>query len=153
MEREPAAEATIQATILDTNVISELVRPEPNPLVSGWYLQQEPEMVYTTAVTLAETLFGLGTMPQGRRRDTLTELTYTIFDDVLYGKILPFDEVAAVQFGRLRSESQQRGRPMEALDAQIAAIAWANGMKLATRNTTDFERCGVPLINPWLALH
>lgn len=140
----------VQAVILDTNVMSELVRSKPNELVKGWYLRQEQDIVYTTAVTLAEVLFGLGIMPDGRRRDILARLTYTLFAEAFRGKVLPFDEAAAVQFGRLRSGARGRGLTMGVLDAQIAAITVANGMTLATRNTSDFERCGVPLINPWL---
>ena len=89
-------------------------------------------------------------MPEGKRRNRLIELCQIVFNEGLHGKVLPFDEAAAHHFARLRSGKQRRGLSMEALDAQIAAIALTTGAAIATRNTADFEDCGLTLINPWL---
>ncbi len=125
-------------------------RDRPAPEVSAWLLRQEAGSLYATAVTLAEVLYGLELLPTGKRRTRLIELMRTIFDSGLRGRILPFDEEAARHYARILSSKRLKGIHMSAFDAQIAAIAFALGVPVATRNVTDFEHCGVTIINPWL---
>ena len=100
---------------------------------------------------MAEVLYGLELLPAGRRRDRLVGLSHAIFDTELQGKILAFDEEAARHYALILSSKRLRGTPMSAFDAQIAAIALAAGASLATRNVSDFENCGVTVVNPWSA--
>jgi predicted nucleic acid-binding protein len=137
--------------VLDTNVISEISRERPDATVSNWLLRQDANSLYATSVTLAEVLYGLELIPLGKRRDRLVELSRTIFDVGLRSKILPFDELAARNYSRILSSKRFKGAPMSAFDAQIAAIAFSLGAAVATRNVTDFEGCGVVVVNPWLA--
>jgi predicted nucleic acid-binding protein len=137
--------------VLDTNVISELSKDRPNLAVSTWFLEQNPDELTTTAISLAEVLYGLDLLPRGRRRERLSELSQIIFTTALRGKMLPFDEAAARHYGRLLAARRRRGAPMPELDAQIAAIAMAVGAAIATRNVDDFKHCGVTIINPWQA--
>jgi predicted nucleic acid-binding protein len=134
--------------ILDTNVVSEMMRLTPQPAVLNWLAAQSAEDVHTTAVSMAEILFGIELLPAGKRRDALqagADRTFGVFA----GHILPFDHRAAHAFSSISSSRRKQGRPMSELDAQIAAIARANSAVLATRNIGDFEGCGVRLVNPW----
>lgn len=134
--------------ILDTNVVSEMMRPTPEPLVLSWFATQSAEDVHVTAVTMAEILLGIELLPAGKRRDALqagADKTFAVFT----GRILPFDDRAAYAFSVISSSRRKQGKPMSAFDAEIAAIARANGAVLATRNVNDFESCGLPLVNPW----
>jgi predicted nucleic acid-binding protein len=135
--------------VLDTNVISEMTRERPDPVVVAWLLRQPDPSLFTTAVTVAESLYGLELLPPGRRRELLTGITRQILDIEFRGKILSFDEQAAHHYSRILGARRGMGAPMTAFDAQIAAIALAAGASLATRNVSDFEDCGVALINPW----
>lgn len=135
-------------TILDTNVVSEMMRPSPEPLVLHWFAGLSAEDTHITSITVAEILLGIELLPTGKRRDVLragAERTLAVFT----GHVLAFDNKAAHAFSLVSSARRRQGRPMSAFDAQIAAIARANGATLATRNTADFEGCGVKLINPW----
>lgn len=136
-------------TILDTNVVSELMRPNPSPNVTGWLSGQKREDIFTTAITVSETLYGIEILPKGRRRDFLLRAAEGIFAEDFAGCILSFNESAARAFALISSARRSQGRPIGTHDAQIAAIAKANGATVATRDLEDFERCGVPLINPW----
>jgi len=134
--------------ILDTNVVSELMRPTPQAEVLIWFASQSAEEVYVTAITVAEILLGIEPIPTGKRRDALqagTERTFGVFA----GRILPFDEAAAQAFSLISSSRRKQGRPMSEFDAEIAAVARVHGAMLATRNIGDFEGCGVKLANPW----
>jgi len=135
--------------VLDTNVISELSRERPDATVAAWFLMQDPNELTTTAVCFAEVLYGLELLHHGRRRERLGEVSHAIFEIALRGRRLPFDDEAARRYARLLAGRRRRGAPMQPLDAQIAAIALAAGASLATRNVTDFEGCGVALIDPW----
>jgi predicted nucleic acid-binding protein len=135
--------------VVDTNVISELSNQQPNPAVSAWFLAQEAHSLATTSISLAEVLYGLELLPHGKRRERLSELSHIIFETALNGRVLPFGEPAARHYARLLAARRRRGTPMASLDAQIAAIALAAGASLATRNVTDFEGCGIILIDPW----
>jgi predicted nucleic acid-binding protein len=137
-------------TILDTNVVSEMMRPVPEPVVVRWFASLAPEDTHVTAITVAEIFLGIELLPVGKRRDLLragAERTFAIFT----GRVLAFDDKAARAFSLISSKRRRGGRPMSEFDAQIAAIAKANEALLATRNTDDFEHCGVRLLNPWQA--
>jgi len=136
-------------TILDTNVVSELMRPSPEQRVLDWFGTLRAEDAYLTAITVAEILLGIELLPQGRRRDLLragAERTLAVFRD----HILAFDDKAAHEFSLLAATRRRQGKPMSEFDAQIAAIARADGATLATRDTGDFEDCGIKLVNPWV---
>ena len=137
--------------VLDANVISELSKERPEPAVSAWILRQQPDLLATTSITLAEVLYGLELLPPGRRREQLSELSRIIFEIALRSRILAFDEHAAQHYARLRAAKRQTGLAMSPQDAQIAAIAAATGALLATRNVVDFEHCGIAVVNPWSA--
>jgi len=136
-------------TILDTNVVSEPMRPLPSPAVLAWWSQQQPGGLFITTVTLAEILYGIELLPHGKRRAALLAGVERMFGKVLTGRILPFDEDAARAFPEIALRRRSQGRPIADLDAQIAAIAHSRGALLATRNAADFEGCGIRLVNPW----
>jgi predicted nucleic acid-binding protein len=138
-------------TILDTNVVSEPMLASPSAAVQTWWSQQQPGALFITAVTVAEILYGIELLPQSKRRVALLAGAELMFGKVLAGRILPFDEDAARAFAGIAASRRARGRPITDLDAQIAAIARSRGAILATRNTADFEDCGIRLVNPWLA--
>ncbi len=137
--------------ILDTNVVSEPMRPDGNPNVLAWLDQQTAETLFLTATSLAELLVGIEILPEGRRRDgldvALAELMTTLFGS----RILPFDQKAAAVYAPLIGRARNRGRVIAMADGQIAAIATVHGFTVATRDTGPFEAAGVPFINPWVA--
>jgi predicted nucleic acid-binding protein len=136
-------------TILDTNVVSEITKPEPSSAVVAWATGQMRDQLFTTSITAAEILYGIEVLPRGNRRDQLLHQAEGIFREDLGGRVLSFDERAAREYASIASERRRRGRPISLADGQIAAIARVHGATLATRNTDDFEGCGVKLINPW----
>jgi len=135
--------------VLDTNVISEMMRPSPAPPVAGWFARYPRAALFTTALSQAEILYGLQLLPEGRRRDDLIAAALPVFVEDLGGRVLPFDTDAAVAFADIAAGRRRAGRPISQIDAQIAAIVRARGASLATRNVADFEDCGIALINPW----
>ncbi len=135
--------------ILDTNVVSEGLKPLPSGTVLGWLAAQIPSEVFTTTITLAEVLYGVEALPQGKRRTRLFGAIERIFALDFAGRILPFDEDAARMFAIIVASRDAAGRPIPPLDAMIAAIARTHRATVATRNTADFEDCGIPLIDPW----
>ena len=136
--------------VIDTNVLSELARPEAEPAVVAWANAQRIEDLYTTAITESEMLYGLACVPAGRRHDSLQRAIETAFAALLAGRVLSFDRAAARAYADLAFEHRRQGRGANGPDLQIAAIARARGASaIATRNTRDFAGCGVPLINPW----
>jgi predicted nucleic acid-binding protein len=135
--------------VLDTNVLSELMRPDPNTAVTRWIAAQVSSDLFITAITQAEILFGAGLLPVGRRRSRLLELTGRMFSEDLAGRILPFDGAAAERFASVAAGRRHIGRPIQSFDAQIAAIALSRGAAVATRNVSDFEDCGLTIIDPW----
>ena len=137
-------------TILDTNVVSEPMLSLPSAVVQTWWSQQQPGTLFITAVTVAEVLYGIELLPHGKRRAALLAGAELMFGKVLAGRVLPFDEDAARAFAAIAANRRGTGRPITDLDAQIAAIARSRGATLATRNTADFEGCGIRLVNPWL---
>ncbi len=137
-------------TILDTNVVSEPMRPSPSPAVLAWLAEShEGGAHFVTTITVAEILFGIELLPRGKRRDRMLAQAEAVFAEDFAGRVLPFDEDAARAFPEIAIQRRTLGRPIADLDAQIAAIARSRGAFLATRNTGDFEGCGIQLVNPW----
>jgi len=134
--------------VVDTNVVSELMRPTPSPVVRDWVLAQRPSELRTTAVTVAEIRYGLERLPAGQRRDRLLAVAGEVFR-AFGDSILPFDAVAAEWYGRVVFRRESLGRPIEGFDAQIAAICRVHGAAVATRNVKDFEETGIAIIDPW----
>ena len=137
--------------VLDTNIVSEMMRPAPEALVVAWLTSQAASGLFTTALTQAEVLYGLTLLPEGRRREELFAAARPIFDEDLSGRILPFDSHAALIYPDIVAGRRQAGRPISQVDAQIASIARSRGARLATRNVRDFEDCGLVLVDPWTA--
>jgi predicted nucleic acid-binding protein len=136
--------------ILDTNVISEAMSSAPNTNLSRWLSGQLTSQLFTTAISLAEILYGIELLPIGKRRSGLFVTAESMFAKLFAGRILTFDAPAARAFAPIAVNRRSGGRPITLFDAEIAAIGQANGAVLATRNTLDFEGCGVRLVNPWL---
>ena len=135
--------------LIDTNVISELMRATPAPSVLSWFSTQDPSTLYLSAVTEAELRTGIAILPEGQRREALkAALDATISED-FEGRILPFDTDAAKAYAEIAAGRRSAGRPIADADCQIAAIAREAAMPVITRNTRDFEGCGIGLINPW----
>lgn len=135
--------------VLDTNVLSELIRREPEPRVVAWFRQLPAGSLYTTTITRAEMLFGVALLPNGKRKTALREAVSALFSIDLEGRVLPFDLEASDHFAAVACRSRAHGVAMSDADARIAAVASSRGAQLATRNITDFAECGVPLVNPW----
>ena len=135
--------------VLDTNVLSEIVRPVPAAEVLRWVAGHPSSMLYTTTITQAEILYGLELMPKGKRRAALEFALTAMFEEDFEDRILPFDSDAARAFAQVAVSRRAAGFAVAQMDAQIAAIARSRGAKLATRNIQDFEHCGVTLENPW----
>jgi len=135
--------------VLDTNVLSELMRSEPNQQVLAWVDAQAANELVVTSITVAEILYGIARMSDGKRKQTLHALAVAMFEEDFAGNVLPFDLAAAEFYAELVSESEAAGRAAGMADAQIAAICRVHGAQLATRNVRDFDRFGILIINPW----
>ena len=135
--------------VLDTNVISEMVRLMPDMRVFHWLDAQVTTTLFTTTITEAELLYGVTVLPPGQRRNWLADALASILADGFPDRILPFDSDAAQHSATIRATRKNTGCPIGQHDAQIAAIARSHGAKLATRNVDDFTNCGIELINPW----
>lgn len=136
--------------ILDTNVLSELMRLAADRRVLAWVSAQAAASLFTTALSEAEIRYGVAVLPAGRRRKALDEAVAGLFAD--FGdRVLPFDSAAAQAYAAIAADRRKAGRPISFADAQSAAIARALGARLATRNTPDFDGCGIHVIDPWKA--
>lgn len=135
--------------ILDTNVISELTRPVPEPGVVSWLDSLAAEETAITAITVAELRYGVNRLPEGRRKNELSEAVYAIIGTDFRGRVAPFGVLAADQYADVVVVRERIGRPISTSDAQIAAICRVLGATLATRNTSDFTDTGIDLIDPW----
>lgn len=141
----------MQGVLLDTNVLSELMRPQPSPVVLDWFAQQEGSEFYTSAITQAEMLLGVALLPGGKRRDAIAGAIEQMFEQDFAGRCLPFDELAAHEYAALVAARNRIGIPISTEDAQIAAIALHHGLPLATHNTKDFRKISeLVLLDPWL---
>lgn len=137
--------------LLDTNVLSEFMRPQPSAAVVAWLDAQSADSVWISAISRAEIELGLALMPAGQRQTALTQAAQAMFDQDFAGRCLPFDERAALHYGALVAQRTRMGRPISTEDTQIAAIALAHHLTLATRNEPDFEGIdGLAVVNPWL---
>ena len=137
--------------VLDTNVLSELMRLKPSARVVAWVAQQPVVDLFTTAITEAEIFYGIELLAKGKRRDALLAAAEGIFTEDFAGRVLAFESEAAHHFARITAHRRTLGRPISHADAQIAAIARAHGAKLATGNGPDFADCNITVIDPWLA--
>lgn len=139
-------------TILDTNVVSEVMKPAPSDVVMDWLAVRRAPEVFITALTQAEILTGIEILPGGKRRTALKIAWDAMLKRLYEGRILPFDSDAAHEFSRIVAARRKLGRPISQIDAQIAAIARSRGASVATRNSGDFEHCGIPVLDPWARL-
>ncbi|RQS62519.1 type II toxin-antitoxin system VapC family toxin [Burkholderia sp. Bp8963] len=135
--------------VLDTNVLSELIKPAPNERVIAWFGRQSRLALFTTTLTRGEMQYGVRLLPTGTRREALATAVRAIFDVDFSGRVLSFDWDAADTYAQIASERRLAGAPVSQIDAMIAAIARAHGATVATRNVKDFVGCGVELIDPW----
>ena len=135
--------------VLDTNVLSELIKPAPMRAVTDWIASQPATSMYTTSITQAEILHGIMLMPSGKRRTSIEAAVEAMFSQDFGGRVLPFSSEAAIHYARIAAARRRTRRPISHFDAQIAAIARATGSTVATRNVSDFQGCGVKLIDPW----
>lgn len=135
--------------VLDTNVVSELMRPTPAPAVAAWVAGCEAATLFFTAVSEAELRYGVALMPAGGRREAIDAAIGTMLREDFAGRILPFDSAAAHTYAEIAASRRAAGHPISAADAQIAAIAHSRGMAVATRNIRDFSDTGIDLIDPW----
>ena len=138
-------------TILDTNVLSEIMAASPSRAVLKWVNNQRlADKIVITSITVAEILYGVELLAAGKRRDKLKADAEAMFTEDFAGDILMFDEQAARSLSQIAASRRKQGRPIAEMDAQIAAITHVHSAILATRNTADFEGCGIRLANPWL---
>lgn len=135
--------------VLDNDVLSELMRPRPAPQVVGWLDAQLAASVAVTAITVAELLYGIERLPDGKRKRAFAEIAAAMFDEEFSGRILPFDAEAALHYARLTADEANTGLVSMA-DAQIASICLHHGAELATRNVKDFNGFGISITNPWI---
>jgi len=137
--------------ILDTNVLSALMRPAPEQPVVTWLDRQPAESVWITSITVFEARFGLALLPQGRRRRALEAAFARLLEDDLENRVLDFDAAAATAAAALAADRQRAGRPADMRDTQIAGITLARHATLATRNLRHFSDLKVPAVDPWTA--
>lgn len=135
--------------ILDTNIISELIRPQPDKNVIGWISRQPLQRMYTTAITKAELYYGVLLQPDGKRREQLSNAIDVILKSGFDGHILSFDTISSEYFAEIAAIRRSIGKPISHADGQIAAICNQHQMTLLTRNVSDFSDCGIELINPF----
>lgn len=134
--------------VLDTNVVSELMRPEPAPQVAGWVRGRDRRELRMTSITLGEIRYGIARLPDGRRKQVLLDAADDIFR-AFSDQVLPVDEAAAEQYAVIASARERAGKPIAGFDALIAAVCRSRGAALATRNIPDFDGTGVDVIDPW----
>jgi hypothetical protein len=135
--------------LLDTNVISEMMKQSPSAKVMAWIDQQEVMLVYISTITVAELSYGIHALPKGKRRNLIEDAFNKTIGEAFKHRLLSFDDVAAHIYGKIMGRRKALGRPLSILDGQIAAIALAHGAAIATRNTCDFTDCDLDLINPF----
>jgi len=137
--------------ILDTNVLSALMRKVPEDQVVAWLDRQPAESVWITSITMFEARFGLSVLPSGRRRQALEVAFARLLEEDLENRVLDFDSAAAIEAASLAAERQKAGRPVDMRDTQVAGVALARKALLATRNTRHFADLKVPVVDPWTA--
>ncbi|WP_375458449.1 type II toxin-antitoxin system VapC family toxin [uncultured Enterovirga sp.] len=135
--------------ILDTNVLSEVMREAPSPQVLMWLSGQEPARLWTTAVSQAEIMVGITVLPPSRKRAALASAAQHMFKEDFADRIVPFDQAAASWYADVMAHCRRVGRPIKAFDGLIAGIARARGAAVATRDILHFRDCGLTLHDPW----
>lgn len=135
--------------VLDTNVLSEVLRPMPEGRVLTWLTGQPRAALFTTTVTRGEIFYGIRLLPEGQRRQALWTATQAIFNEDFAGQVLSFDNDAANAYAEIAASRKNSGRPISQCDAMIAAMAYSRGASLATRNVKDFVDCGIEIVDPW----
>ena len=135
--------------LLDTKVVSELMKSAPAESVVEWVSAQQESSLYTTSITQAEILHGIALLPSGKRRRAIEEAAHAMFAEEFKGRIVGFGSDAALPYAHIAADRRRAGRPISSFDAQIAAIARSVGATIATRNVADFSGCRVELVNPW----
>jgi toxin FitB len=135
--------------VLDTNVLSEALRPVPEPSVLEWLSNQPRASIFITTVTRGEILYGIRILADGKRRRGLWHAAMKIFDTDFADQVLSFDSEAADMYADIGASRRAAGKPISQFDAMIVAMARSRGASLATRNAKDFADCGVDVINPW----
>jgi toxin FitB len=147
----PGRSSHLLMILVDTNVLSAMMRVTVEPAVERWFGAPPPESVWTTTITIFEIRFGLALLTPGRRRDRLDDAFGRAIDEILGGRVLPFDRSAAEAAAAIAARQRQIGRPVEIRDVQITGIAAARKAILATRNTRHFEGLRIILVGPWRA--
>jgi len=137
--------------VLDTNVLSEVMKPTPSVAVATWMRAQSPRSLFTASICQAEILAGVAVLPNGRRRAEFEAVALAIFTREFDGRILPFDTQAASAYAEIFANRRQMGRPIETADLIVAATARAHDAAVVTRDSGGFEGCGVTVVNPWNA--
>lgn len=135
--------------LLDTNVLSVLMKPQPLKKVAFWISNQPITSLYISTITQAEILYGLAILAEGKRKENLQKAAMDMFSEDFSGRILPFDINAGIAYSEIAASRHLSGKPISQFDAQIVAIARSRGGRVATRNVKDFEDCGINVINPW----
>ncbi len=138
--------------LLDTNIVSEVMKPRPTESVVAWLNGQDSENLYISAVTIGEITYGLRILPDGKRRSALRERFERFVALAFDQRVLAYDESAARVYGALMGERKEIGLPLGFPDGQIAAIARLNHLAVATRNVSDFENCGIDVVNPFTSV-
>jgi predicted nucleic acid-binding protein len=138
--------------VLDTNVLSELMRRRPSARVVGWVDEQDASALAITTVTAAELLYGVARLADGARKTELATAVEALVGEDFAGRVLPFDAAAAGHYAELVAERERQGRPVSNSDGQIAAICRCHGSRLATRSVRDFDATGVTVLDPWAAV-
>lgn len=136
--------------VLDTNVVSEMMRSAPDAKVEKWLNMQAAEELWLNSIVASELLFGAARLPEGARKQQLSKAIQETMEQDFAGRILSFDLDAATAYAEISAHCEAKGRPIDMADAQIAAICWVQNAELATRNTKHFEGLGLKLINPWI---
>ena len=137
------------AILLDTNVISETFKPQPEVKVASWLASIPIDQLFVSSITKAELLYGLALLPDGKRKEALATVIEEFLERWVANPIESFDERDAVAYARISAHRRKIGHKIRELDAQIASIAMTRGFAVATRNVWDFEDCGLTVINPW----
>lgn len=137
--------------VLDTNVISEIMRPKPVPQVAAWIARQPMASLFTVSICQAEILSGIALLPEGRRRSAIEAAARAVFARDFEGRVLPFDSEGATIYADILAARRNAGRPIATIDLIVASVARSQGASVVTRDIGGFDDCGLTLINPWEA--
>lgn len=136
--------------LLDTNILSAMMRPVVDPAVETWLRGKPVGILNTASICQAEILAGLALLPDGRRKEALTNAAEAMFQEDIADRVLPLDRTCAAAYARVLATTRRAGRTVPTIDLMIAATAHRHDASIVTRNTADFDPCGVPVLNPWI---